>query len=91
MPDNNIDFDVEKSDNELECTNNPLSADRYPANASLVISNLLELAPGEDNETRHILFDEKWEELAFPRIFFKGEFGYTFPNGHYLTTTKYFN
>ena len=71
MPDNDIDFDVEKSENKLECTNNPLSADRYPANASLVISNLLQLAPGEDRETRHILFDEKWEELAFPKIFLK--------------------
>ena len=60
LPDNDIDFDVE-SDNQLECTANPLSAHRHAANESLVINNknLLELAPVEDKGTRHILFDEK--------------------------------
>ena len=60
LPDNDIDFDVE-SDNQLECTANPLSAHRHAANESLVINNknLLELALVEDKGTRHILFDEK--------------------------------
>ena len=55
LPKNDIDFDVE-SDNELECTTNPLSAPRHAANESLAINNenLLEPAPG----TRHILFDD---------------------------------
>ena len=60
---------------------------------SLVISNenILELGPGEDRETRHILLDEKCEELAFPETFFKGKFIDTFPRENYLTPTKYFN
>ena len=63
------------------------------ANESLFIENqnLLELAPGQDKETKHILFDKKREELAFPNIFFKGKFGDTFQREHYLTLTKYFN
>ena len=80
MPDNDIDFDVE-SENELECTANPLSAHRHAADETLVVNNgnLLELAPGEDKETKHILFDEK------------RKFGYTLPREHYLTPTNYFH
>ena len=65
----------------------------HAANESLVINNenFVELAPGEDRETRHILFEEKCEELAFPNIFFKGKSGYTFPREHYLKPTKYFS
>ena len=57
------------------------------ADESLVIENenLLELAPGQDKGTTHILFDKKCEELAFPKIFFRGKFGYTFPREHHLT------
>ena len=75
LSDNDIDFDVE-SDNEFEYTTN-----RHAANESLVINyeNLLELSPGEDKWTTHILFDEKCEELPFPKIFFNGKFRYTFP------------
>lgn len=41
------------------------------ANKSLFVEydNLLELAPGQDKETRHTLSNEKSEELAFPKIF----------------------
>ena len=90
LPDNDIDFDVE-SEKELECTTNPLNAHRYSTNQSLVINNKnwLELAPGKGRETRHILFDEKCEELPFPKTFFKERLEYIFPHKHYLTPTKY--
>ena len=91
LTDNDIDFNVE-SDNELECTNYPLSTNRHADDESLVINNenLLELALGEDRETMHILFDEKCEELAFQKVFFKGKFGYTFPREHYFNINKIF-
>ena len=68
-----IDFEIE-SDDELETTSNPLNTHRYAADESLVIEyeNLLELAPGQDKGTRHVLFDKKCEELAFPTIFSEG-------------------
>ena len=70
-----------------------MNTHRHAADESLVIENenLLELAPGQDKVTRHILFDKKCEELAFPKIFFRGKFGYTFPREHHLTPTRYFN
>ena len=70
-----------------------MNTHRHAADESLVIENenLLELAPGQDKGTRHILFDKKCEELAFPKIFFRGKFGYTFPREHHLTPTRYFN
>ena len=85
-------FKIE-SDDELETTSNPLNTHMHAADESLVIENenLLELAPGQDKGTRHILFDKKCEELAFPKIFFRGNFGYTFPREHHLTPTRYFN
>ena len=87
-----IDFEIE-SDDELETTLNPLNTHRHATDESLVIENenLLELAPGQDKGTRHILFDKKCEELAFPKIFFRGNFGYTFPCEHHLTPIRYFN
>ena len=87
-----IGFEI-KSDDELETTSNPSNTHRHAADESLVIENenLLELAPGQDKGTRHILFDKKCEELAFPKIFFREKFGYTFPREHHLTPTMYFN
>ena len=81
-----IDFEIE-SDYELETTSNPLNTHRHAADESLVIENenLLELAPRKDKGTRHILFDKKYEKLAFRK------FGYTYPRGHHLTPTRYFN
>ena len=92
LPESDIDFEI-KSDGELESTSNPSSARRHAANESLVVENdnLLELALGQDKDTRLILFDKKCKELAFPKIFFKGKFTYTFTREHYLTPTKYFN
>ena len=63
LPDKDIDFDVEIG-NEIEWTTYPLRVHWHAANESLVINNenLLELALGEDRETRHISFDEKCQE-----------------------------
>ena len=84
-----IGFDAE-SNNETECTNNPLSAHKHAANKFLVISNenLLDLAPSKYRETKHNLLDEKCEEVTFPKIFFKGKFVHNFPREHYLTPTN---
>lgn len=92
LPESDIDFEAE-SDHQLKSAANSLRAHRYATNESLAVENenLLELAPGQDKETKHILSDEKCEELVFPKIFFKGKFGYIFPHKHYLTSTKYFN
>ena len=62
FPERGINFEVE-SDHELESAANPLRAHRHAANESLVVENenLLELAPGQDKETKHNLFDEKCE------------------------------
>ena len=88
-----IDFEIE-SDDELETTSNPLNTRRHAAVESLVIENgnFLEVAPGQDKGARLILFYKKCDkELAFPKIFFRGKFGYTFPREHHLTPTRYFN
>ena len=92
LTDNDIDFNVE-SDNELECTNYPLSTNRHADDESLVINNenLLELALGEDRETMHILFDEKCEELAFQKVFLKENLDILFHVSTILILTKYFN
>ena len=85
-----IDFEIE-SDDKLEtpwaCSH------RHAADESLVIGyeNFLELAPGQDKSARHIFFDKKCKELALPKIFFRGKFGYTFPRERHLTPTRYFN
>ena len=70
-----------------------MNTHRHAADEPLVIENenLLELAPGQDKGTRHILFDKNCEELAFPKIFFRRKFGYIFPREHHLTPTRYFN
>ena len=82
-----------ESDDELETASTPLNTHRHAADESLVIGNgnLLELAPGQDKGTRYIFLDKKCEELAFPKIYFRGKFGYTFPHEHHLTPARYFN
>ena len=53
------DFEI---NDELGTTSNLLNTHRHAADECLVIENenLLELAPGQDKGTRHILFDKKW-------------------------------
>ena len=70
LPKSNIDFDLESED-ELESAYNLFSTYRHAANKSLAIynENVLGLGLGQDKEIKHILFDEKCKEVAFPKIF----------------------
>ena len=70
FPESDIDLEVE-SDYELESAGNPLRAHRHAGSECLVVENenLTELAPGQNKEAKHILLDEKCEELAFPKYF----------------------
>ena len=92
LPETDIDFEV-KSNHELESAVNPLTALTQAVDETLLVENenLLELASGQDKETKYILFDQKCEELNFPKIFFKGKLRYTFLREHYVTSTKYLN
>ena len=69
-----------------------MGAFRHAGNVSLVVENdnLQELVPNQDKDTGHILFDKRIEDLAFPKTFFRGKFGYAFPREHFLTPTKHF-
>ena len=60
-----------KSDDELETTSNPLNTHRHVADESLVIENenLLELAPGQDKGTRHILLIKNVKNWQFQKYF----------------------
>ena len=79
FPENEMDFKFKIYD-QLESASTTLSFYRHAANESLVFNseNLLEIAPGQDQKTKFILFDENCHELAFPKIFFKAKFGYNF-------------
>ena len=92
LPETDIDFEV-KSNHELESAANPLTALTQAVDETLVVENenFLELASGQDKETKYILFDKKCEELNFPNIFFKGKLRYTFRREHYVTSTNYLN
>ena len=63
-----------------------MSAHSHGCNESLDVENdnLPVLATDQDKD-KTCFSDEKCEELAFPKIFFKGKFCYTFPSEHYLT------
>ena len=65
-----IDFEIE-SDDKLETTSNPLNTHRHAADESLVIENenLLELAPGQDKGTRHILLIKNVKNWQFQKYF----------------------
>lgn len=80
FPENDMDFEFEIYD-QLESASTTLSFYRHAANESLVFNNenLLEVAPGQDQKTKFILFDENCDELAFPKMFFKTKLGYNFP------------
>lgn len=79
FPENDMDFKFKIYD-QLESASTTLSFYRHAANESLVFNNenLLEVAPGQDQKTKFILFDENCHELAFPKNFFKAKFGYNF-------------
>ena len=49
------------------------------------------IAPGENKHPVSIMRDTKCEELAFPVLFPKGQFGYTEDGKINLSPVKYFN
>ena len=49
------------------------------------------IAPGENRHPVSIMMDTKCEELAFPVLFPKGQFGYTHEREIKLSPVKYFN
>ena len=49
------------------------------------------IAPGENKHPVSFMMDKKCEELAFPVLFPKGEFGYTVERDVELSPVKYFN
>ena len=49
------------------------------------------IAPGENRHPVSIMTDKKCEELAFPVLFPKGQFGYTEERKIKLSPVKYFN
>ena len=57
---------------------NTLQKYQHLASESLVVNNdIYEIAPGEGFSTKRILYDENYEQLAFPQCFRKGRFGYS--------------
>lgn len=79
FPENDMDFEFKIYD-QLESASTTLSFYRHAANESLVFSNenLLKVAPGQDQKTKFILFDENCDELVFPNFFLKVKFGIIF-------------
>ena len=49
------------------------------------------IAPGENKHPVPIMRDDKCEEIAFPVLFPKGQFGYTYERDIKLSPVKYFN
>lgn len=79
FPENDMDFEFKIYD-QLESASTTLSFYRHAANESLVFNNenLLKVAPGQDQKTKFILFDENCDELVFPNFFLKAKFGIIF-------------
>ena len=94
-----IETDSESNDlesNDLESDENPLNNFRQVSSESCTItpaydSEFVELAPGEGKNPSCIITDEHCEELAFPKIFSKGIFGYKAKINVPLSPVKYFN
>ena len=59
-----------------------------PASAG---SEVFSIAPGEGKHPIHFMQDKHCEELAFPVLFPKGQFGYQVERKVRLSPTKYFN
>ena len=93
--DDEIDIEIEVDEN-LETTPNHLDSFRCPAVESLTMplntpDDLIELAPGENKTPQSILKDEFCEELAFPKLFPRGRFGYKVKRDVPLSPVKYFS
>ena len=71
---------------------NPLQNYQQQERESLaVINNINEVASGEGLLTKKNLFDQNWEELAFPQFFSKCRFGYSAEREIKLSPSKYFS
>ena len=71
---------------------NPLQNYQQQERESLVvINNIKEVASGEGLLTKKNLFDQNWEELAFPQFFSKCRFGYSAEREIKLSSSKYFS
>ena len=60
----------------------------FPA---VLTSEYIENAPGEDKITKSVILDKNCEELVFPHLLGKGQFGYTTEHETKLSPVKYFN
>ena len=86
--------------NGLDEDENPGDMDRLGSNQTMLISNIpfqvenedtIAIAPCEGKIPISILMDPFCEELAFPNLFPKGQFGCNIQRDVKLTPTKYFN
>ena len=79
----------EENLNNLDCFRQVASESCiFPAELS---SEYFEIAPGENKIPTSVILDENCEELAFPHLLSKGEFGYTAKRETKLSPVKYFN
>ncbi|XP_057310099.1 uncharacterized protein LOC130648095 [Hydractinia symbiolongicarpus] len=86
----------ESNDHELEEVENPLNANRFNANESMMLSNVpqaedISIAPGEGEIPFSMMNDQFCEELAHPYLFPTGKFSYKVERDIKLSPTKYFN
>ena len=95
--DENEDINIElEEENDIETATNPLDIFRQGASESCALPNTLsneyiEIAPGEGKKPENIMLDKFCEELAFPHLLPKGEFGYQVERDVKLSPVKYFN
>ena len=68
----------------------PVTITQSNTNCSLG-NEVYNIAPGENRHPVSLMMDTKCEELAFPVLFPKGQYGYTHERKIKLTPVKYFN
>ena len=92
-----IEQDLEQNSTEIETDSNPLDEFRQPCTESCAVQNnfqdesLFEVAPGEGKSPFCVITDDHCEELAFPKYFSKGRFGYNMRRYVKLSPVRYFN
>jgi hypothetical protein len=69
----------------------PLDTCIQSSDPALDISQVMTFAPGEGKTPINIMMDTSCEEMAFPKLFPKGEFGFDALRAVKLTPKKYFN
>lgn len=87
--------DNEESDNEIEDRSEvnglPFDSCLQPRDISADKDFLLNLAPGEDKKPIGLFSDKHSEEIAFPTLFPKGNFGFDSQRERPISLVKYFN